>query len=47
MQRLLERLGGMSVDECSCRQDMEVQFDEIFNDMTSAGETLLSPEIPC
>lgn len=37
MQRLLERLCGMSVDGFSCRHDMEDEFDKIFTETTSAG----------
>lgn len=44
MQRLLERLCGMSVEGFSCRQDMEEEFDKIFSDTTSAGQNILSPE---
>lgn len=38
MQRLLEKLNGLSVDGYSCRQDMEEEFDNIFSEITAAGK---------
>lgn len=45
MQRLLERLNGLSVDGYSCRQDMEEQFDNIFSDIVAAGKKTNFPAV--
>lgn len=47
MQRLLERLNGLSVDGYSCRQDMEEEFDHIFSEINAAGKKTNFPAVCC